>query len=373
MSPTERTSPPGPVLTVVDDARWDGFLAATPGGDHVQSSGWARTKGFQGFGNTRVVLAREGSIVAGAQILIRRFPVAGALGYVPRGPVVAPGDTAAADAVIAALTRRAAQHRIRHLVVQPGRNGEWIAARLHAGGFVPGAMSVAPTATLLVDLGPDLDDIFAGLSKSARKHVRRGLRHGVAVREGTAADLGVFHDLVTATARRHGFSPYPRGYFEAMWQAFHPAGHLRLFFADYEGAALSGHMVIPFGETLLSKVVAWSGTHPTVYPNEVLEWHVIEWAKQHGFAYYDLEGVERPTAERILAGAPDPIEDLRPADAFKLKFGGSPVLLPAAFDYFSSRLVAHTYGRAYRMAFSGGWPRASLSRWRTRPAQEIDG
>jgi lipid II:glycine glycyltransferase (peptidoglycan interpeptide bridge formation enzyme) len=359
-----------PLRVIVSDAgrdgAWDAFVASAPGGDHVQSSGWARTKASQGYAAIRVVLERDDRIVAGAQILVRGLPVLGGIGYVPRGPVVAAGNEGDAGRVIEHLKLVARRRRIRHLVVQPGRECDWIAEMLPDRGFVPSAMAVAPTATVLVDLTRDLDELFRGFGKSARRHVRRGLREGVVVREGTVDDLGAFHALVVATAERNGFTPYAREYFETMWRAFHTDGHLRLFLAEYQHEVVSAHLVVPFGEHLLSKVVAWSGSHARVYPNEVLEWHLMEWAKAHGFRAYDFEGVDRTTAEHLLADTSARVPVANTADAFKLKFGGRAILLPTAYDYFPSGLLARTYGRAYRTAFSGGWPKASIARVRTR-------
>ncbi len=357
------------VRVIISEARfdpvWDEFVASVPGGDHVQTSAWARTKATQGYTATRIKLEADGRIIAGAQVLRRGLPAVGAFGYVPRGPVVFPLQREPARLVIEQLKVLARRRRIRHLVVQPGRQGDWIAELLPAAGLVPSAIAVAPTATLLVELEAPTEELFANITKSARKHVRRGLREGIHVRQGTRQDLERFHELVVATADRHGFTPYSLDYFTAMWDAFDPSDHLRLFIAEFDRETISAHLVVPFGDVLLSKVVAWSGKHARIYPNEVLEWHVIEWAKAHGFRAYDLEGMDRHTAEQMLA-SPTADVGLRNTDTFKLKFGGRPVLLPTAFDYFPSALLAGTYGRGYRVAFSGGWPKTSLARLRTR-------
>ena len=63
----------------LDDPEWDAFLAATPGGTYQQQTSlWARTKTFVGFRARRIVARREGRVVGGMQILVRRFPVFGA-------------------------------------------------------------------------------------------------------------------------------------------------------------------------------------------------------------------------------------------------------------------------------------------------------
>src|SRR4051794_9934694 len=66
------------------------------------------------------ILVRDGGqIVGGCQLLVRSVPLIGAIGYVPRGPVLASRDPAALDAVLDALRDHARRRRILLLKVQP--------------------------------------------------------------------------------------------------------------------------------------------------------------------------------------------------------------------------------------------------------------
>lgn len=344
------------------DAAWDDFVARIPGGDHAQASGWGETKRASGLEVVRLVARRSGAIVGGAQILIRQLPMVGSFGYVPRGPVLEPGDVATAEVVVSGLRRVAGQRRIRHLVVQPARYDGWLAERLPAWGLAPSALAVAPTATVVLDLSSEGDDLMEAMSRSTRKHIRRAGRSGVQLRNGTASDLPVFYELLAASAARHGFRVFSLDYYESMWRALHDDGNLALFLAEVDGEAVSAHLAVTFGDVFVSKVSAWSGRHGDLRPNELLEWHVISAAQAAGFSFYDFEGFDRSAAELIHAGRGE--QPQRSADTFKLKFGGSVVLLPEAYDYFPSALLRHTYGRAYRVLTANGWPRKAVDRLR---------
>jgi peptidoglycan pentaglycine glycine transferase (the first glycine) len=348
-----------------EDESWDAFVEATAGGDHVQISSWARVKRLQGWRSIRVTMTEGGRISAGAQILMRGLPGIGGIGYVPRGPLVPGGDTAAAAALVAELKHAARVHGIRHLIVQPPRTDQWLAEWLPAWGFTRSALSVAPTASILLDLTSEVDELFANLSKSARRHVRKGEQSGITVREASHDDLELFHSLLVTNGERQSWSPQSLEYFQTLWRELHPRGHMRIFLAEYEGRVVSGHLVIPFGDVMLSKMSAWSGDRTAPYPNETLEWFMILWAKEQGFRLYDFEGVDRTAAEDMLESE-DNERSTRSADQFKLKFGGDVVLFPPAFDYFPSRLVGATYGKLYRRLTSNGWLRPSLASLRTR-------
>src|ERR687885_1118587 len=87
-----------PVTVVVDDnplpevvARWDAMVTAVPQADVSQLSTWARLRGTVGYRPLYVLVWCGTDLVAGAQILHRRFPVLGTVGYLPYGPVMVPG------------------------------------------------------------------------------------------------------------------------------------------------------------------------------------------------------------------------------------------------------------------------------------------
>ena len=91
------------ILQDFSDADWDAFVMSIPGGLYQQSTPWARVKERAGWSATRVALGTGGRVVAGAQLLVRRLPIFGGIGYVPNGPLVPPGDEASARAVLDAL------------------------------------------------------------------------------------------------------------------------------------------------------------------------------------------------------------------------------------------------------------------------------
>ena len=72
-----------------EDEAWDAFLSQTESGDLLQSSKWAELKQKTGWKVSRLVVERDGRIVAGAQLLVRSLPFPlGKIAYVPRGPVL---------------------------------------------------------------------------------------------------------------------------------------------------------------------------------------------------------------------------------------------------------------------------------------------
>ena len=359
-----------------EDPDWDAFVARAAGGHHVQTSLWGQVKALLGWRAVRVMVRREGDIVAGGQLLMRPLPIGGAVGYVSKGPLLALDDPLLADLVIGELGCVGRANHLKYLVVQPPRNGEGVVGRLLSHGFRSALTEVGTLATVVLDLSRELDSILAAMRRNTRRNIRLGKRRGITVREGTERDLDIYYRLLVATSLRLRFRPYSREYFLEMWRAFSPHGWIKVFMAEYEGEVVSAQLAIPFGDTVISKMRVWSGCHGKRRPNELLVWTAIEWAKSHGYRYYDLGGIEPEAAQAILQGEclPDSLEST--ATSFKLGFGGQVTLLPEAYDYVYDPFLRWIYRNVFpivtRQSIVGRALNRFSGRWKAsggRPSQ----
>ena len=68
-------------------------------------------------------------------------------------------------------------------------------------------------------------------------------------------------------------------------------------------------------------------------------WHAIHWARQRGDRYYDLGGIDPRHLAALQQDGKRPAHDPQCPAAFKLGFGGEPVLLPGALQRTLNPLV----------------------------------
>ena len=330
------------------DEQWDAFLEGAPGGHYTQTSMWARLKAVFGWKATRIVVTRYDRIVAGAQILTRSLPFVGTIGYIPKGPVFDPDDPALYDSFMSELHRIIGNLRIRYINIQPPNNGDCFARTLPERGFRPGKVQVAPTATVIIDLSPDTDTLLAEMRKKTRRYIRLGLRRGIVVREGTENDLPAFYGLLEATGRRQGFRPYPQAYFSELWSLFRQRGDIALFLSEYEGDIVSAQLVILLDDTVVCKSFGWSGLHGNLGPNHVLDWSIMLWAKERGFRYYDMEGIDPDAAMAILHGDESFSKtEISGPTFYKLGFGGRAVMFPGPYERVYTPLFRFAYFNVY--------------------------
>ncbi|MGO9877427.1 MAG: lipid II:glycine glycyltransferase FemX [Acidimicrobiia bacterium] len=329
----------GTVEDATDHLEWDDFVERTVGGDLVQSSAWARLKRTSGMEVHRIVVRLDGAIVGGVQLLARRVPVLGAVGYAPYGPVVAPD---APDAAVTLLVEQVTQFcrvaAVRALFVQLPQGGARVADGLRSVGFEPTQMDVAPCETVRIDLERTPEQLLEGMSKHTRRDVRQSFREPINVRFATRADLGSFYELYCCTAVRQSFTPLPFRYLEHMWDELHPGGHLEILMADVNGVDVSGNMISCFGDTITGRWLGFDATRvqQRLRPNEALIWAAMSWARARGCRWLDVGGVNRA----IVASS-----DQLP---LKLRFGGTSVAYPEPLKL----IVNPVLRRAYRVVGS---------------------
>jgi lipid II:glycine glycyltransferase (peptidoglycan interpeptide bridge formation enzyme) len=334
------------VRTDFADPEWDSFVERTPGGHHVQSSLWAQVKAVVGWMPLRVVAVRDDVIVGGVQILMRPITGLGRVGYIANGPVSGPGEQRVGEAILDEVGRVVRRHRVRHLTIQPPLHSV-APAKPKTRHYLPSSTQVAPRATSLIDLDPDLDTILARMQRKTRYNVRVSDRKGISVRNGGLSDVGAYHAMVVATAERKGFSPFPREYFEEMWRVLYAPGHLRLAIADYDGEPVAAQLAVAFGSTVVNKLSVWSGREGSRRPNEALQWSTIRWAKQAGYHTYDLEGIDVRAARLLLAEQPLPDSFDQTVTSFKLGFGGQIVMAPEPHEFVYNRTARWVYREMY--------------------------
>jgi len=307
---------------------WDQFVASAPGGSHLQTSTWAQVKSRSGWRPFRVLVTEGEDLVGGCQMLLRRLKPIGDVGYVARGPLAAYGRPDALTAIVEAVLVVARAQRLLIAKLQPAEHCSLtVTDRLRAEGWHESDMTVSPSATIRVNSAKTDDELLAAMSSGMRRDVRIGIRGGLRVRVRNEDGIDAFAEQVAATGGRQGFTPYPGEYYAAVLDAFQ--GRAALLLVEHEGRPIAGSLLVGFGDTVTCKMAAWSGLEAKLCPSAFVHWEGLRWARDHGYRSYDFDGMSRQVAESLqggTAGSPSGV------DAFKLRFGGTPVLLPQTYD-----------------------------------------
>ena len=346
------------------DPRWDEFLRGTPFGQFQQSSMWAEYKAIEGWHHHRIILTDAFGIAGGFQILWKKNRM-GRVGYVSKGPVTHPESAGLARQMGLLLAGTAKELGLTALIAQlPDETSLDQDICVEAGFIRSNPMDVIE-ATCLVEIADGMEAVRSRMHPSIRKNVRKARRNMVSTRDGTEADLTCFFDLMAATCARQNTVPNPAsvGALQKLWRIFSPAKSIRLVLAECEGRSPAGQLCLAFGNRVTLWKKGWDGTHPNWHTTELLEDATFEWSHANGYKICDFCSIERSTALRILSGKPADGDGSRSRDAFNLRFGGVPKILPS-----SQILIPNSIMRwGYRNIF------ARVEQYRSRGQSTKDG
>lgn len=287
------------IIEEAEKSRFDAFMARHPKGHVLQTWGWGELKSRTGWKPWRLVLEKDGEIVAGISILERKLPVIGTpIFYSSRGPVLDWRDKELFDALLAEVKKLAKKRGAIFLKVDPdvSSSAQGLVEYLKARGFRSaesgkGFEGVQPKYVFRLDISPDEETLMAQMHQKTRYNVKLAQKKGVRIRIGTKADLPEFYRVLKETTERDRFLVRSYSYFEDMYDTLHPAGMAELFIAEYEGQVISGTLALIIGEKAWYLYGASSNSHRNVMPNYLIQWEMIRWAKSKGCTLYDFRGV----------------------------------------------------------------------------------
>lgn len=285
---------------------FDAFVATHPKGHVLQSWEWGYVK-EPAWLPLRLVARRadagESEICGAALILQRSLPAGlGQIFYSPRGPVLDINDAGLWQAFVAEIRRLGKERGAIYWKVDPDVDIDDPAAalwreRLLGSGFSlvdkgEGFEGIQPRFVFRLDIRPEVEELLAACHQKTRYNIRLAGRKGVEIVRGAGRDaLPEFYRILTTTASRDNFLIRPYSYFEGFYDRLHPVGQTELFMAYYEGEAIAGTLAFRMGEKAWYIYGASANSHRNLMPNYLIQWTMIEWAKEQGCTMYDFRGV----------------------------------------------------------------------------------
>jgi hypothetical protein len=147
-----------------------------------------------------------------------------------------------------------------------------------------------PTTYLLhvVDLHPDLNDVFRRLDKdSVQRRIRRAEHAGLIEKSGTSEELlGEFYELFRITRGRHQLPPTPYAWFRNL---IHCQGHgVEIRVAHHERKPIAAILTLRFRDVLYYKYGCSDTRFNSLGATPWLLWNAIAAAKISGATSFDM-------------------------------------------------------------------------------------
>lgn len=314
---------------------WDRLVHAAPGSDVAQLSSWARFRGSYGYRPLYLFVFGNETLLGGAQILHRRLPAIGEIGYVPHGPVTGPDHTEPELLeVICRALADLARHRFRMMFVQPPHRADAATLHLTALGFRPSTADLAPPGSLRLDLRQSEDELRKALNRNIRRWVTKWHALGVEVRLGDRSDIPLLARLLADTAAHQGFDPLGESYAQRLYDELAATGHAALFVGEVHGRPVAAALVTMCGSTVNIRLGGMdrSADAGHLQVPAAVQWEIVRWAKSNGYRWYDLGGMSERPLRTLVDGEPGDHSTWSGADRYKLQFGGTAYRYPTPVE-----------------------------------------
>ncbi|MCK9540651.1 MAG: GNAT family N-acetyltransferase [Novosphingobium sp.] len=148
--------------------------------------------------------------------------------------------------------------------------------------------------TMVIDLAPPLEALRSALDQKWRTDLNRALRGEVRItRSSDPADFARFQPLLTELADKKGFhTRQDATFFGAVARHDPGAGEIQIHLAWAGDELLGGHVGAYTGDTAVYLLGATTAAGRNARASYLLQWSVIEHARERGLAWYDLGGID---------------------------------------------------------------------------------
>lgn len=272
-------------------AKWNDLILNNPDrGNFLQGLEFAEQKKSTGW---EPVYITDGTLAITAHE--KHVFGLGKLWYLPKGPGVTSAETLAKT--LEDITSLAREHDVFAVKIEPELPKK-ATFELLKQGLSPVSPVQPNFSTVTVDISADLDTVLSSLNQKGRHAIRRAERDGVSIErvESSEENCEEFYGLLAATAAG-SFSIRSYEYYKTFWQRYAQAGLGQLFFAYVDGEIVAAAYGIVFGTKSTYKDGASVRERSVYGASHLLQWHVIQWAKENGSQIYDLCGT--PPSDQI--------------------------------------------------------------------------
>ncbi len=316
--------------TIFDNPKqdqWDKFLTANSKSTFLQSYQYGEFHKNLGQKVWRLGLSKGGEF-NGVCLLVKPSTKLGSFIYCPSGPVLADWE-AGFETLLEKATEIGKREKVGFIRFDPRILSDNQEKSLLEKGLRKTSNYTQPQCTQILDLTKSLDEIRKNFSDSTRYNIGWVERKGVKVNiSQNPSEIDIFVDLLKETAQRQHFRLHAKkDYYKKQFLVLREKGMAKLFLAyepEKDGQdVLAAAIVINFGDTVTYLHAASSNKNPKLRAPYLMQWKIIEDAKNSGFKHYDFWGVAKDDS---------PLDPWAGVTEFKSSFGGEKVCYQKPFD-----------------------------------------
>lgn len=208
------------------------------------------------------------------------------------GPVVSIADKVdlnLAQHLVEGLEKICHDKRIVRLEIWPLESLQ-LRDMLLKNGYAP----VGKINDYVINLDPDSQKLWNSIHHNKRRNIKMAEREGVEIIQSQSHDdIESFCLLHEAAAKRGGFAPVPRAWFEEASKIYKRESW-RIFLAKWNGKSIAGVFSVSDRKTFYALRAGSLTEGLKVRPNDLMHWKAMEWACANGYSKYNMGMVDDP-------------------------------------------------------------------------------
>jgi peptidoglycan pentaglycine glycine transferase (the first glycine) len=378
-------------------SHWNSIISKLPNPHFLQTYEWGQVKAKYGWEPIYLVWDSEGkmkeerdvnnlssfvfhpsaaALILKRQIIRNGFAARLSILYSPKGPLLDWSNEPLRKRVLNDLQSLARQQGAIFLKLDPDvvlgtgipggdgdvvdNNGQLVMSELKRRGWEYSSDQIQFKNTVLIDLNPTEEELFARMKQKTRYNIRLAEKKGVVLRAGKKEDFPMLYRMYAETSVRDGFVIRDEGYYKTVWELFmrsnvstlessqvstfqpsNPSTRLRAslptcepLIAEVDNEPVAAIFVFYFAGRAYYVYGMSREVHREKMPTHLLQWEVVKRAKAKGCTVYDLWG-----APDVF----DKSDSMWGVYRFKEGLGGRVVRTLGAWDFAPSPLWYKMY------------------------------
>ena len=154
---------------------------------------------------------------------------------------------------------------------------------------------IPPKATLVIDLSKSEEELLKDMHEKTRYNIHLAERKGVIIQRIQHNDQDGFTNfwrLMRETAARDKIGIHPQSYYRMMLEDLAEGDvQAHIFLAEYSGEPIATAILITHIDTATYLHGGSSNVHRNLMAPHLLQWRMIQQAKQQGYHWYDFWGI----------------------------------------------------------------------------------
>ncbi len=334
-----------------EDEHWDQFVLSVQGSCPFQLCGWTAVKEIERWRFLRIIYTDINyNIIAGYQLLIKKFPFIGNVAYLNRGPVLKSNDNPLLKKILADFEIFLSKNNIKVTVINPPESPNKIFEVLNSKYILDSSHRLI-NAEAEIDLSADEDILHRNLLRMRKQNIRKAETYQYKIIEGDENELESFFYLMSETCKRNNVRPNPPSLdsLKIVWNYYHTKMNLLKLYKFYiDDELTSAILTFEYQDTFTPWKYGWSGKKSSYKPNDVFHWELLKLAKKKGFRKYNIGGINLTIAEKFLNHKQLTKSEIKSSTFFKMGFGcyikrlpDSILLIPNPFYRFLYRFYTY--------------------------------